>query len=116
MFRRGYAAYSLQNYAEARKLYLVGAAKGNANCMYSLGLLYAEGLGVGRDLTEAQSWYEKAANKGYVNGFYSIGLLYLQDGQNRRRDCNTARHWFSIAAEHGSSPAREWLAANRSCS
>ncbi len=115
-FQQGFAAYQMQQYDEARRLYLLGAAKGNANAMFSLGLLYAEGLGVPRDMVQAQSWYEKSAERGNSTALYNIGLLYLQDSPGRQRDCNAARHWFTMAAQHGSKVAQEWLAAERSCS
>jgi hypothetical protein len=115
-FQRGYSATQLQNYAEAKKLYLLGAEKGNADCMYWLGLLYAGGLGVQPDYGLAQTWYQKSADHGYKEGLYSIGLLYLQGGPGVKRDCDAARRWFEMAASRGSSSAQNWLKANRSCS
>ena len=115
-FQRGYAAYAMQHYDEARSLYLQGAAKGDANSMYSLGKLYAEGAGVSRNFTEAQSWYEKSAEKGNATALYSIGLLYLQDAPGRRRDCAAARQWLAKAAEHGSIAAQKLLTSDQSCS
>ena len=40
-FQRGYSAYQQQNYSEAISLYSRGADEGNADCMYSMGYLYA---------------------------------------------------------------------------
>ena len=115
-FQRGYAAYTMQRFDEARSLYLQGAAKGDANSMYSLGMLYAEGAGVSRNFAEAQSWYEKSAAKGNVTALYSIGLLYLHDAPGRRRDCAAARQWLAKAAERGSTVAQKLLASDQSCS
>jgi TPR repeat protein len=115
-FQRGYAAYAMQHYDEARSLYLQGAAKGDANSMYSLGKLYAEGAGVSRNFTEAQSWYEKSAAKGNATALYSIGLLYLQDAPGRRRDCAAAHQWLAKAAERGSIAAQKLLTSDQSCS
>jgi serine/threonine protein kinase len=115
-FQRGYSASQLQNYAEAKKYYLLGADKGNADCMYWLGLLYAGGLGVQPDYGLAQTWYQKSADHGYKEALYGIGLLYLQGGPGVRRDCDAARRWFETAASRGSSSAQNWLKANRSCS
>ena len=87
------------HYDEARSLYLEGAAKGDANSIYSLGMLYAEGAGVSRNFAEAQSWYEKSAAKGNATASCSsIGLLDLHDAPGRRRDCAAARQWLAKAA------------------
>jgi hypothetical protein len=115
-FQRGYSAAQLHNYAEARKLYLLGADKGSADCMYWLGLFYAEGLGVQPDYSLAQTWYQRSADHGYKEALYSIGLLYLQGGPGIKRDCHAARRWFEMAAARGSSSAGNWLHANRFCS
>jgi len=40
------------------------AAEGDTNAMDSLGLFYADGLGVARDYAKAREWYEKAAAHG----------------------------------------------------
>ena len=58
-FRRGYSAYQLKNYADAMSLYSRGSDEGNTDCMYSMGYLYAEGLGVKPDYRLAQIWYQK---------------------------------------------------------
>jgi hypothetical protein len=114
--QQGYAAYEEQHYAEAKDFYELGADKGNAECMYWLGQLYAEGLGVKSDYTLAQSWYQKSANQGYAPALYSIGLLYLKGGPGIEQDSITACKWFRIAAERGVSSAKNLLTANRSCS
>ena len=113
--QQGYAAYQQQHYAEAKDFYEVGADKGNAECMYWLGQLYAEGSGVKSDFTLAQSWYQKSANQGYAPALYSIGLLYLKGGPGIKQDSITACNWIRIAAERGVTSAKDLLTANRSC-
>lgn len=112
---QGNAAFRGQHYAEAKDLYERGAAKGDAECMYWLGQLYAEGLGVNSDYSLAQGWYQKSANQGYALALYSIGLLYLKGGPGIKQDSITACQWFRIAAEHDVASAKDWLTANRSC-
>jgi hypothetical protein len=114
--QQGYAAFREQHYAEAKDFYELGAAKGDAECMYWLGQLYAEGLGVNSDYTLAQSWYQKSASQGYAQALYGIGLLYLKGGPGIKQDSITACKWFRIAAERGVSSAKDLLTANRSCS
>jgi tetratricopeptide (TPR) repeat protein len=115
-FQRGYSAYQQQNYSEAISLYSRGADEGNADCMYSMGYLYAGGLGVKPDYRLAQTWYQKSADHGKIFALYNIGLLYLGGGAGVPRDCATARQWFEKAAAKGVSLARDWLTANPSCS
>jgi hypothetical protein len=115
-FQRGYSAYQLQNYAEAMSLYSRGSDEGNTDCMYSMGYLYAEGLGVKPDYRLAQIWYQKSADHGKAVALYSIGLLYLGGGAGIPRDCATARQWLEKAAAKGVSSARNWLKADPSCS
>ncbi|QMT33492.1 hypothetical protein LNQ82_03005 [Conchiformibius steedae DSM 2580] len=43
---KAYAAFKKGNYAEAKRLWAVQAAQGNANAQYSFGVLYLKGLGV----------------------------------------------------------------------
>ena len=113
--RQGYAAYREQHYAEAKHFYELGADKGDAECMYGLGQLYAEGSGVNSDYTSAQSWYQKSADQGYAPALYGIGLLYLKGGPGIKQDSITACRWFRMAAERGVSSAKDLLAANPSC-
>jgi hypothetical protein len=115
-FQRGYSAYQQQNYAEAISLYSRGSDEGNADCMYSMGYFYAEGLGVKPDYRLAQTWYQKSADHGKTFALYNIGLLYLGGGAGIPRDCATARQWFEKAAAKGVSLAGNWLKANPSCS
>jgi hypothetical protein len=112
-FQRGYAASEMHNYAEARSLYLRGAEKGDANCMYSLGILYSQGLGVAADYNTARSWYQKAAEHGNKTALYSIGLLYFEGGPGMPKDCGAAHQWLSQAVARGVSVAQSLL--NRSC-
>ena len=111
----GYAAYQARNYAEAMRLFRRCSEFGDQNCMYYLGKMYENGLGVNRDYQEAQSWYGKAARRGYPWALYSIGLLHMTGGPGIPQDCNVAREWFQKAAAAGNAGAQQWLAANPSC-
>ena len=47
-------------------MYEKAAALGDAAAMFNLGVLYENGRGVQRDLSEARRWFEKAAEAGDV--------------------------------------------------
>jgi serine/threonine protein kinase len=112
-FQRGYAASERHDYAEARNLYLRGAEKGDKNCMYWLGILYSQGLGVTADYSTARSWYQKAADNGYALALYSIGRLYFAGGPGLPKDCTAARQALSLAVARGVPSAQSLL--DRSC-
>jgi len=114
-YSAGYAAYQARSYVEALRLFRRCSDLGDQNCMYYLGKMYENGMGVSRDYQEAQSWYRKAANRGYSWALYSIGLLHMTGGPGIPQDCNVAREWFQKAAAAGNAGAQQWLGANPSC-
>jgi TPR repeat protein len=101
LFQRGYSAYQMRDYAEAQRLYLLGADKGDADCMHGLGYFYAEGLGVKRDYGLAQTWYQRSADHGRKEALYNIGLLYWQGGPGMPRDVQEAVRRFKLSADGG---------------
>ena len=45
--------------------YRSAADQGHAGAQYRLGLCYANGKGVSKDVAEAKRWYQKAADRGH---------------------------------------------------
>jgi TPR repeat protein len=60
----GVAAFKNKDYHRAYQEWKAAAEAGRAEAEFDLGLLYAEGLGVRRDLSEAMRLYRSAAEKG----------------------------------------------------
>jgi TPR repeat protein len=54
----------MRNYTEAMRWYRMAADQGNDLGQYNIGNLYANGLGVPRDLGQARQWWRKAAASG----------------------------------------------------
>ena len=50
-------AYQRKDYKEALKLWLSLAEKGYAEAQVNLGTMYAQGLGVQKDIKEATKWF-----------------------------------------------------------
>jgi TPR repeat protein len=100
-YRQAFAAFQSQHYTEAWTSYKACAASGNAECMYWLGRLYSDGLGVDRNYKEAEAWYEKSAAGGYATALYGVALLYLQGGPGLKKDCAEARQWLARAVKKG---------------
>jgi hypothetical protein len=61
-----FAADAKNNPVKASGWYRRAADQGHAEAQCSLGDCYANGVGVGKDLTQAMQWYEKAAAQGNV--------------------------------------------------
>src|SRR5215831_16090396 len=61
VMQRGDAAYKRQDYATALHEWQFLAQQGDPVAQYKLGGMYAQGLGVARDLAEAQRLFAKAA-------------------------------------------------------
>ena len=65
---------------------------------YALGVMYANGKGVGKNEVEAAKWYRKAAEQGYALAQNNLGLMY-QFGKGVEKDEIKAIQWFKKAAE-----------------
>jgi TPR repeat protein len=92
----GVAAFKKGDYQTALREWKVGANKGEPEAEYDLGLLYAKGLGVQRDLQVAQQWYEAAATQGNAQAEYSLGQMYAQGWGIPANDASTLR-WMEMA-------------------
>jgi TPR repeat protein len=53
-----------RDYEAAHFWYLCAARQGHARAQFNLGVMYASGQGVGRDLVEAYAWLRRAAEAG----------------------------------------------------
>jgi len=85
-----------QDYAEAAKCYRKSADLGNADAEYSLGHMYAFGLGVRQDNEEALRWYKHAAAHGNAKARESLSRL--QGASSRAPRAGTAQ-WTSGTSE-----------------
>ena len=95
--------------------YLLRAAKqGHSRAQYVLGLRYAHGYGVAKDMSEAVKWYRKAADQGYAEAQCNLGLAYL-NGEGVAKDKAEAVKWWRKAVEQGHAIAQYnlgWCYAN----
>lgn len=64
--------------ARALELLRGAARQHHAAAMCNLGVAYAEGRGVERDLTTARSFYERAVEQGDKDSCYNLALLYAE--------------------------------------
>jgi hypothetical protein len=57
------------------EFYTVAANCGLAAAQYNLGTLYAQGVGVGGDITKAKFWLAKAAEQGHKFASRNLAIL-----------------------------------------
>ena len=100
-----YAAFDDGRYLTALDLARKEASAGEASAHTLIGRLYAEGLGVQRDLKLAAGWYKKAADLGDINAKFALGLM-LAKGDGVPKDAAAAAELFEQAAKAGNIPAK----------
>ena len=81
------------------------AEQGEMVAQYFLGMMYEDGRGVKKDLSEAVKWYRKAAEQGYAPGQYLTGEMYRK-GEGVIKDSYEAANWYRKAAEQGYADAQ----------
>ena len=104
----GLAAFKNKDYQLAYREWKESAEAGKAEAQFDLGVLYAQGLGVRRDLTQAAAWYRKSAEQGNAAAEFALGQLYSR-GWGVPRDEADAIRWFQMANSVDSDgPPTDW--------
>ena len=86
-------------------LWLGKAAENRLRAAYeSLGILYAQGIGLPQDFAAAADWFQRAAAEGSASALYNLGTLQVK-GLGLPRDPERALAWFHTAANRGSADA-----------
>lgn len=109
-FREGVKFYETGNYIAATQAWRAPAEHGHAAAEFSLGVAYATGHGVPRDLASAIRWWKAAARRGHVTAQVNLGLLYSR-GVGVEKDLAKAREWWLRAADGGDAVAQFHLGA-----
>jgi uncharacterized protein len=79
--------------AELRKR----AEAGSLIAQCNLGVMYANGQGVAKDMAEALKWWRKAAEQGHADSQNNLGTMYADKKNNYKE----AVKWWRKAAEQG---------------
>ncbi|MEE8386995.1 MAG: tetratricopeptide repeat protein [Acidiferrobacterales bacterium] len=106
MFGAGLAAYNNGNYQQALRIWRPMAEAGHTLAQYNLGVAYARGLGVERDVLVASSWWKRSALQGNPDASYNLGLVYARGDGGIAPDMTRAAHWWQQAAIHGDAAAQ----------
>jgi TPR repeat protein len=101
---------SFRRHGEAAILFRKAAEQGYATAKFNLGLVYSNGLGVGKDDSQAVLWFRKAADQGNSGGQTNLGVMY-EDGRGVARDLAQALIWYDKAADQGDAVAQGVAAA-----
>jgi hypothetical protein len=99
------AAYKRQDYATAFARFKKLAVLEYAPAQFSLGTMYADGLGVAKDEQQAVYWWRKAAKDGDAKAPYNLALAY-SDGKGVPKDDKQAAYWYTKAAYFGITDAQ----------
>src|ERR1700687_3622035 len=92
----GMEAFKNKDYQRAFREWKAAAEAGQAEAQFDLGVLYAQGRGVQRDLNEASNWNRKAADQGNAEAEFALGQLYSR-GWGIPRDEIDELRWFQMA-------------------
>jgi TPR repeat protein len=94
--------------ARSAALLARGAALGDADCAYDLGVHHANGWGVDADPAEALGWYRTAADRGHLRGNLMAGIMAFR-GEGTPRDLDEAERRFRANAARDDASARMCL-------
>jgi hypothetical protein len=104
----GMEAFRNKDYQTAYRQWKAMAEAGQAEAQFDLGVLYAQGLGVRRDLSEAARWYRQSADQGNAEAEFALGQMYSRGG-GAPRDLDDAMRWFQMANDPNSDgPPTDW--------
>jgi TPR repeat protein len=82
---------------------------GDPVAQYEVALMYATGVGVGKNVSQAFAWTKAAAEKGHTAAQYLLGSAY-SGGLGTPKDAQKAMLWFIKAYDHGNEKASLKLA------
>lgn len=101
-----YEAFLGGRYEEAIAIWLPLANSGEASAQFNLGVMYASGLGVNRDMQVAMNWWSRAAAQLHVRAAHNLALAMLAgepvlDGQGAEPDYTSVLRYLKIGADAG---------------
>ncbi|NVB80782.1 MAG: sel1 repeat family protein, partial [Kofleriaceae bacterium] len=94
--------------AKSAALLARGAALGDADCAYDLGVHHANGWGVDADPTQALAWYRTAAERGHLRGNLMAGIMAFR-GEGMARDLDDAERRLRANAARDDGSAKMCL-------
>ncbi len=102
-------AYQKKDHYTAFKLWQQEADLFNTQAMVNIATLYAQGLGVARDMDKAIAWFKKASYFGNSTAAFNLGRLY-ENGLYVAESRDEAVYYYRLAAKREHSAAQYNLA------
>ena len=99
-FEAGIVAYQANDLPLAYTAFLAAAEEGHADSQFNVGLMYEQGIGVGKNEKDAVLWYGKAASQGNASAQFNLGVLY-EHGSGTNVDFAKANEWYRKASVQG---------------
>ena len=90
--------------AEAIDWYKKAIAHGSVDAATSLGLMYADGIGMPKDAAQSVTWFRQGAEGGDAVAQYNLALMYKR-GSGVPQDDKEYLHWLTAAADQNLLPA-----------
>ncbi|MEY3089770.1 MAG: hypothetical protein RL113_86 [Pseudomonadota bacterium] len=100
-FAQAVEEYHNGSYIQALNGFYALAKKGDPKAQYNLGLMYANGEGVQKNIQKAKQWYEKAAMHGHGAAQYNLGKLHHIDAKKDPSRYVKAKEWYEKSSEAG---------------
>ncbi len=95
--------------AETLAELIAKARAGDANAAFRVGMCYANGDGVAKDLVQAATFYGQAAIHGIVEAQFNLAEMYLA-GDGVPKDLVLAHVWWNVCGATGNKSAKQKLA------
>jgi len=96
----GKATFRTGNSPRALEYFQQAAAKGNAEGMYLVGLMFEGNKGIDVDLSKAAQWYRQAAERGHTDAMNHLARQ-LRLGNGVAKDVAEALRWTRKSADGG---------------
>ncbi len=93
---------------EAFKWFKKAAEQGQILAQFQIGLMYIDGKGCKRNITEGISWLSMAAKQGFRTAQLKLGEFF-ENGEIVPKDDLEAFEWYKMAAEQGYADAQYHL-------
>src|ERR1700733_6839918 len=106
----GLKALENHDYATAVREFKIGVDRGEADAQFNLGIMYARGLGVEKDISEAWRLFQLAAAQGNAQAQFRLGVRSAQ-GWGVQQDFGQASKWYLLSANQGDTYAENGIAS-----
>lgn len=107
-FENGMKAFAAKDYKTAMTQFESAAERGHDEAQYYIGLCYAKGFGVKKDMDKAFEWYNKAAEQGNAKAMLDLAVSCYMEGKGVKKDEKKAYDLIEKAADKGE-PDAMWI-------